>query len=594
MANNCNDINPLQHSGTSQLQRVLAALSPQSAPIDGRSYGDLILFTKEYARYLQYYDITNAKSGDWQALMQMDIAVILATLANEQMPLYETYRTGIYTAVFNVDINDAAHQAQNETLCKQLLEAVFDILFTYIYHLDAQYALLPADSDEKKFLFNIIGGKLKDAYLRLLAYYQEVKAAGIVDDSTVYIPPELIAPTTIQSAKIWLAQPLGSDWQGPLPAVPALSGSGIIGQVKNLVTHNLFNAITDTILKSIGAIAGYSDGQLQNVLTNFPAHSPHYALFLAFIRLFRHAQDELNRLTEKHLKFYDQQVLQLRNNTAQGDQAHLIIQLQKNTDNLLVPGGTAFKAGKDADGKEIFYTAQHDFTINKTSVKALKSILVEADSDAAKGDYQTIYASPVADSGDGAGAAISNNDQSWFPFGNPKTTKNLGDAGFAIASQQLYLQEGKRTITILFVLQQNISLTGTLLQNAFQVKITGEKKWITIDPSALTAKVAGNKLSFVIALDAKAPAIVGYNAKIHPGLFNTALPVVQFTLNSSKNNFNPLLALSRLTVSSIMVSVEVKGIKKLQVSTDTGAVDPSKPFMPFTAAPHIGSSFLLG
>src|SRR5690348_6209264 len=220
MANNCNDINPLQHSGTSQLQRVLAALSPQSAPIDSRSYGDLILFAKEYARYLQYYDILNAKSADWQALMQMDVAVILATLANEQMPLYETYRTGIYTAVFNVDINDAAHQAQNEALCKQLLEAVFEILFTYIYHLDAQYKLLPADSDEKKFLFNIIAGKLRDAYLRLLAYYQEVKTAGIVDDSTVYIPPELIAPTTIQSAKIWLAEPLGSDWQGPLPAVP--------------------------------------------------------------------------------------------------------------------------------------------------------------------------------------------------------------------------------------------------------------------------------------------------------------------------------------------------------------------------------------
>src|SRR5690348_4830674 len=100
MSGDCHDINPLQHSGTSQEQRVPAALNPASAPIDSRSYADLILFAKAYGSYLKYYDTTDTPAGTWQALMQMDIAVVLATLANDRMPLYETYRTGIYTEIF--------------------------------------------------------------------------------------------------------------------------------------------------------------------------------------------------------------------------------------------------------------------------------------------------------------------------------------------------------------------------------------------------------------------------------------------------------------------------------------------------------------
>ena len=46
MSGNCNNTNPLQLPGTSQDQRVLPALDPQSAPIDGRQTYDWILFAK--------------------------------------------------------------------------------------------------------------------------------------------------------------------------------------------------------------------------------------------------------------------------------------------------------------------------------------------------------------------------------------------------------------------------------------------------------------------------------------------------------------------------------------------------------------------
>lgn len=594
MANVCNHINPLSHSGTSRTGRVLAALSPASAPIDGRSYRDLILFAKQYARQLQYYDLADTRQGDWQPLMQMDITVVLATLAGDQMPLYETYRTGLYTMILDLDPGDTPNLAAHEALAKKLLEAVFDLLFSYIYHLDAEARLLPADCEERQYIGGIIRGKLKDAALHLQSYYQEVKTAALVDDSVRYIPPELSAPGVVGSAKDLLSQPLGADWQGIPSPVPELSGSGVIVGVKNLVTHNLFNAVVEAILKSIGAVSAYADTRLGEALTSLPTHTPHYALFLTFIQLFGRAQDVLNGLTEKHLQFYYTGVLRLQNSPALDDRAHLVIQLQKNTPRLVIPAHTAFKAGKDADGKEIFFATSRDFTLSQASVKSISALYVDAGQDDTFGAYQTLFLSPLAGSGDGAGAPLTTTDESWFPFGNPKTTEKLAETGFAIASEQLYLREGTRTLTIQVNFGGNLALTSAQLLNAFVVRLTGEKAWYTVDPAAITAKASGSTLTLVLALLPGAPAIVGFDAKIHPGVFDTELPMMEVILQMSKNKYNPLVRLSALKVTGIQLTVQVQGLKKLQVSTDTGAVDPSKPFMPFTASPHPGSAFLIG
>lgn len=594
MANDCNDINPLQHSGTSRLERVLRALSPASAPIDGRGYGDLILFARQYASLLRYYDDTNAPAGDWQPLMQMDIAVILATLAGDRMPLYETYRTGLYRQIFQVDILDVVHQADNETLCRKLLETVFDLLFTYLYHLDDEYRMLAPGSEEAQFIHNVILGKLKDASLQLRALYQQVQAAGLVIGDAVYLPGALTAPTTIRSAAELLTGSLGADWQGPVPLVPDLTVGGIISQIKNLVTHNLFNAVTDTILKSIGTISGFAATRLDTVLTDFPSHTPHYALFLTFLQLFRHAQDDLNTLTERHLQFYYQDVLQQKNRAARNDQAHLIIDLQKNTDHLIIPGGTAFKAGKDPDGQEIYYATASDFTVNQAGIKSLEALYTQTAEDTGNGSYQTLYQSTVANSKDGAGAAPDQPDGAWFPFGNPKTTRGLAETGFAIASRRLYLGEGKRLITTRFTLDQNIPLKSAVFQNAFQIKMTGEKGWVTIDPASVTIVRNGNTLSFAVTLDPALPAIIGFSPGIHSGLFPTGLPVMRCIVTMAKGVYNPLGALGSFRVTGINLEVRVEGLKKIQVATDSGAVDPAKPFMPFTASPHIGSSVLIG
>jgi hypothetical protein len=83
MATICKDTKATNHSGSSQLQRVLKALLPSSAKIDQRDAADLILFAKRYAAYLNYYKESDAPDGDWQTLMSMDVSVTLAGVAKQ-------------------------------------------------------------------------------------------------------------------------------------------------------------------------------------------------------------------------------------------------------------------------------------------------------------------------------------------------------------------------------------------------------------------------------------------------------------------------------------------------------------------------------
>ena len=54
--------------GTSQSERLLAALNPKYAPVDERTTVDLLNFAKAYARELKYISVDNIHDGNWSGL----------------------------------------------------------------------------------------------------------------------------------------------------------------------------------------------------------------------------------------------------------------------------------------------------------------------------------------------------------------------------------------------------------------------------------------------------------------------------------------------------------------------------------------------
>ncbi len=63
--NSCNNKNPLQRDGTSQAQRLLAALLPSYVLVDERKLDDLVAFTQDFASQINYFNLADAPDGDW-------------------------------------------------------------------------------------------------------------------------------------------------------------------------------------------------------------------------------------------------------------------------------------------------------------------------------------------------------------------------------------------------------------------------------------------------------------------------------------------------------------------------------------------------
>lgn len=66
--------NIARRDGMSQSNRLLADLTPENHPIDGRTQADLIKFVHAFADLINFYDTTNSVSGTWQQLLPADMA----------------------------------------------------------------------------------------------------------------------------------------------------------------------------------------------------------------------------------------------------------------------------------------------------------------------------------------------------------------------------------------------------------------------------------------------------------------------------------------------------------------------------------------
>ncbi len=256
---------------------------------------------------------------------------------------------------------------------------------------------------------------------------------------------------------------------------------------------------------------------------------PHIALFLAFLKLFRIAQDDLNKIGKKHIDFYYKDVLQIRERPAIADQVFVIFKLAKHVrDAHVVPKSSELKTGlKDAAGKPILYETVRDMTVNHGEVGQLKSVFFNHGS----GKDCRLYASPVANSPDGSGGEFENDEISWKVFGGPDRPQ--ADIGFAVASPTLYMAEGFRTVTLRLQFEkstetaqalQKLSYKGVpFAKHAFRVMFSGEEDWIVpagedlvhqekqVHPEII--KTISDVLHFVNTADAKA---IAAKVKDHP------------------------------------------------------------------------------
>ncbi|SDI23330.1 Baseplate J-like protein [Chryseobacterium taeanense] len=342
--------------------------------------------------------------------------------------------------------------------------------------------------------------------------------------------------------------------------------------------------------------------QVTDLISQFEQDSnltPHLTLFVCFLKLLDFSKKAFNNLTKRHLDFYYNEILQIEKNDAKADKVYVIFELAKKALQEKIPGGTLLDGNKDINGKKRVYKTEEELIANQAKVVEIKSFLNDA-------KKRELKMAPVANSVDGLGDKLPEESNYWWPFGyNADETisdksiyKELPKAklGFSVASSLFDLKEGERTVTVKIDFIKNSTqklqnLSNSDIENNIKVLCSGEKEWL----SGIVLRCVRNsdnllELSFTLSKDF--PAVVAYDKEVLMETFQTSFPVVRFMIEGEKY-YDIYEALSEKLIKNIEVSVDVKGVKSIQIENDNGTLNSEKPYYPFTAQPIKGSNFYI-
>lgn len=642
---NCQNINPLSRSGTSQQQRQRRALDNDYVQVDERTTADLLIFARRLANQLRFYDLENKLNGDWSGFFSNDVAFLIAILANNEVDGFKAKWNELVKeldkeldGLFDqVDGDDKLPTTVIDNLPSFIpsYKRLHDFIWSLASLLNGQMNKLPAETGLKDFTQATVRKDCSPVFEKLLGLYKAAltegtrnyilidpndrKTFGTVADLRQRFTQDILSNGL---SKDWLVT--NNDWQdyfeNEIDDKDYFSAFGqnvpdeieLPAQVSQRLLPSLLplESIFDTLINVFEKLAAEAPKYLEESLENWPHYQPHIALYLAFVKLFRFAQNNINGLKERHLDYYFKEVLRLKEKPPQPDEAHLLFTLAKHVEDHLLKEETAFKAGKDSGKKEVQYEAVNNTELNKAEVVYLRSVYHDGEN----GKY---YASPIANSEDGQGEELFNENGQWKPFGpvtrfldkdeilqkseEGKAVQELFDMvtipsyiGFAIASPNLFLREGTRTVTLEFELKKipDGFIGKTWSSSLFKLFFSGEKGWLEANHEDL--EISGNKFFIKCQLTADDPAIVPYDSEVHTGTYKANLPMVEVKITSPLHPTDKSLDLRDLQITGVRTVVDVEGVKDLVLENEIGRLDPAKPFHPFGVIPRIGSIINIG
>lgn len=612
----------LVREGTSQDGRLPKALDPAYAPVNERTVPHSMVFAQSYAALLKYFDEHNIATGDWVPFFGNDVSVQLAIAAVEDVEAYKANTNSWFDYLNNLE-----NQSNLDQL-KDRFGYLYSNVATLAQQLDTLKEALPADIALKGTLQNLIKNQLAAAFRRLIAYYNAGVTRNLVN-AVVPSPTVQVLRHDVVSFASVLSARLSEDWSDGVAWPTYASGipedasvygpedasvHGKFVQINHCSTHNLYTSVFDQFLKVFARVIGEAKTSLDRTLTGWDKHEPHYALYLAFLRLFEYARASSNTLTQRHLDFYYREILRFKEKGAEPGHVHLLAELAKQISSHEFKAGELFKAGKDDQGRDVFFANNNDLVANQAKVAALKTVYrhgAEKVGSTSVHDEGRLYASPVANSDDGLGAALTSVDQSWHPFYNKIYADGAlveirmpeADVGFAIASHYLLMAEGRRWIIARIAVRDPLGAGQQYFKKEdIRCFLTTEKGWLETAPLLSYPSEAqlplflidANTFSLVLEITGADAPITRYSAKTHGYTFQTDLPMLLVKLKHDNNRYYAYPALHNVVVTGITLLVAADNVKSLAVSNAFGPVDTSKPFQPFGPSPVTGNSLIIG
>ncbi|NEP19053.1 MAG: hypothetical protein F6J97_19510, partial [Leptolyngbya sp. SIO4C1] len=617
MSNCCDISNPLIRDGVSQRQRQAPALTPEYVKVDDRTLADFLVFIFCLAQQVHYYEARelppgsnrpgpNEQSGDWRALFVNSTPVWIALISKTPwQALNQTYKQQL-----EVQLDTLRHLATDEHLSHLVQQNLQLILLSWaelLSHLRLWYETLENYTPLKSIIRGLVKTNLTTPLDRMQgfdrAYELETEEPAIsVDFYPTFAKRFGLKRSPDENFYRSFADTFSLSLRLPVADATPLRGSASQAQTE---LNEVFQVLFQNFYQIIQLAPQYQIHSLEARR----AHQPHIAMFIGFWEIFKPAQQDLNRMTQRHLDFFYRQVLQLPERPAEPDHAHLLFELAKFQAEFALKVDIRFKAGKDTTGIELFYKLDQDIVLDKAQVASLQSIFLDSEERQPDGALpQTLtglYASPMANSFDGQGGDFPKDQtvKAWTPFASFARENdrflNPADIGMAIADLIFFLQEGIRTITFRFTLDNlspEVATNANNLKNLFHVHFSGEKAWLPA--TVLTSAVTGNQLTLEVELPAGIDPVTPFHADLEePKLqLNTQLPVALLRLKTDVqlNSKAPYHFFQSSKLTKVELEVTVNEVRNLVLQNDLSVLDATKPFQSFGPIPKDGGNFYIG
>jgi hypothetical protein len=595
---------------TSRAARRPRALHPGYARLDERGLPELLDFAVKTASLVHYYAPTNTRDGDFRAFFMADPAMVLASIL--------TIPTGAMEASFARLTEEAKRARGDGARLDKLREIVWNILglaqLVDRLHRSLQGAVRggPAE-DLLSAIESSIDGPLRDALQRLRGVGAGAEALG----------RPILVPVHGLSGR-WRAEPTQGDsvYRGETPREKIDGATRALGDVLSV------------FLGEIERLTALAEARFPEVLAEGQKR-PHLALFLAFARLFHGVKGSADDLSGRLVDFYHREVLREGPRGPVGDSAYLTFTLapDKGVTSALVPAGARFSAGKDRDGRDIVFATEGAIRVSAAKLERARALRVTRGSLLPRSNEDDVPLQALS-------TEIALGQGPFLPFGEPAPSAHapsahapsaqgasvttLATLGFAVASPDLRLRGGERTIRV-FLRFTEASMAGlrdeldriaeatgaratdvlrSALRGAFALTISTQAGFLPTGPHEVVADdgVLGDReIGLQIVLPPTFPPVGPLDPQAPEAPASPPLPMlrahlqqerVDLDLNTPRALGISVLALSLLAglrVEAVWLEIEVRDLTDATLASPAGPIAPGQPFFPLGSAPGVGA-----
>lgn len=567
------------HWGSTRASGARAALAPASAPVDGRTLPQLMCLVGEFAQLFNFTAPDGSPDGDWSAFFAHDVSFVLAQILCHDL---QGERDRI-AAIVHGECDPEQRDLHLLDRLWMLLELVSKWAVA-LRRIDATQA--PAHGSTAGLTLEaLIATVLRPLFASLP--FDQPWSAALAERSVQFF--------TDQTDELrWLGNLWVSETAAPVPAAPPD------------VLHQVFLAALDAIGHARPPLQVCFDASLAQTF----GHQPHTALMAAFLQLLRHAQDDANAITGRHLDYYFKDLLDLPERGAGAGVALLSFRAPPHGAPATLPAGTRLKGGK-----ALQYAVDVGLTVHQDAIVALHALHAKQGAPLWRQGPRAVLRIDVDAP---APVASRTAGPAWAPFGSGDRASAAGatdatDAtiGILLTTPMVLLRGGHRSVHIRFqyaalpqppfasfitvarAWQQAVAtalgsgahaaLARSFMQDACEVWLTTAAGWqratrVTVRADAGTAAI---ELGIVLA-PAFAPVVAGPVIKGEAGA-GSPWPRLKIVLRPDARVF-PYTYLQQLQLLGITVRTRVRGLVPAQVTVN-GLVQPAgQPFHPFGSA----------